>query len=1114
MPLLTVYRSNRADLLAQLLAQQLLLAPPDPFETLAVVVNTWPTSRWLGEQLAEGLGGIAANLRFPFPGSQLRRVVDQLLGEDPAGSDPWQATDLVWPLLELLPELVEAPEAAPLRRWLDCRGHHDELDPALWQLGRAIADGFDDLTLYRPAMAAAWWNGLVHDGRGEPLPESHRWQPLLFARLRERLGVRPFGLKLLDAIERLRRGSAETSGLTGPLRLFGLSSAPPIQVQLLQALSGAIPVDLYLLTPCRDLWQRCADRRRQLSDAIALQQPFGLDWLLKTPGLEARFGRLGGEFQQLLEGTGETQLGSWQERDLFFLPASAATTAGREPSLLEQLQEQLVEPAEARPLRRAAADHSLEFHACPGRLRQVQIVRDRLLQLMAADPGLEPRHILVMTPEVDRFAPLVASVFGDTAATGVELPWRLTDRSQQSEAGIACGLLQLLRLGGERLTATALEALLENEPLKGRFQLETDEPAALTAALQDCGFRWGLDGSARGGALAHSLSWAIDRLLLGLVLPDRPGLAVADCAPHALAGSIERQGRWIQLLTCLRRALERLGHPRTAAAWGLWLPTLLSDLFGDGGDRAWELQAIRSAIADWQESAEACPLLLGAPVVASVLEERLSAESGRFGHRSGALTISALEPMRAIPYRVIVLMGLDAAVFPRQRQRPGFHPMEQRRLLGDPDPADQDRYVLLEALLSARDHLLLCWTSREERRGDTLPPATPVRQWLEQLRADLDEEGFQGVLVEHAVNPLDRRNFLRQGERPAPSCDRRLCDARRRIEAAAAGAGVGAAAGLVPRPPLARRSLPDERPEREGQAGADPYDDLCRWLVAPQRQWLRELGLRPKEWAEAVDDLEPLELDERGRAALLRGALGRGDPGEAASDPPDWTGLTRGRGLLPPLAAGQLEVRGLERRWASLQGVLNPLGEPRRERHRWQPAGLPHTLEAELDWRGDTLVLMHTARPRPGHRLELWLQLLLAVVGGAPPARAVLIARDGEGFTVQERLRPPQRHEAIEQLEQLLIWREAHRLPCWPVPPASGWTYALAEQVRAGSGKAKAAASWEGNSFQPGERNQEEMALCFGAGTAFEALLTGIFGPFQELACALYAPLLELRLKP
>ncbi len=1110
--MLTVYRSNRADLLAQLLGQHLLLAPPDLFETVSVVVNTWPTSRWLGEQLALELGGIAANIRFPFPGSQLRTIVQQLLGDSNEDSDPWRASDLVWPVLELLPQLVEDPEAAPLRRWLEHREDGGELDAPLWQLARAIADGLDDLCLYRPAMALAWWQGGCGDNRGDPLPESLAWQPLLVQRLRDRLGQKPFGLQALELIERLRLGRISGEAIPSPLRLFGLSSAPPVQVQLLQALALVVPVDLYLLTPCASLWQRCIERRRELQDALALEQPFGLDWLLQTPGLEARFGRLGGEFQQLLEGTGESELGNAQERDLFLLPATAASACQRSPTLLEQLQEQLAQPAEGHPLQRAPEDHSLEFHPCPGKLRQVQIVRDRLLQLLAADPNLEPRHILVMTPQVDQLAPLLASVFSDSDATGVELPWRLTDRSQLDDAGIAQSLLQLLRLAGERLTASGLEGLLESTALQEHHQLEPQEAAAITRALQASGFRWGLDGAERGGTEQHSLSWAIDRLLLGLVLPDQPGLAIGTCAPHPLSGTPETQGRWILLLTRIKLALTQLRRSRRAEDWGPCLRDLLEDLFGDGGERAWELISIHQAIAEWTAGAAGCTLTIPATVLAAVLQERLAADSGRFGHRSGALTISALEPMRAIPYRVIVLMGLDAEVFPRRRQRPTFHPMEHQRLLGDPDPADQDRYVLLEALLSARDHLLVSWSSRDERKGDPLPPPAPVRQWLDQLRAELGAEGFEGLVVDHPVSPLDRRNFLPAGHRPPPSCDQRLRQARQRLEDPA----------LAARPlmPLARRDPPEPGagagttgPEWEHRN--DPFEDLRRWLMAPQESWLQQLGLRPREWSEPVEDLEALSLDELRRSRLLRDQLARGGHEPA---PPDWPWLWRGRGLAPPLTAGELEGDALSQRWSSLQQLLDRLGEPRRQRHRWQErqdSGLGWDLEADLDWRDDLLVLVHTARARIPHRLDLWLRLLLAAASGQAPRQAVLIARDKNHFVVAQRLQAIAAEAAAEQLQQLLRWRQSHRHHCWPVPPETGWAYAQAQHSRPGDGSTKALQCWEGAPpWTDGERQQEAMALCFGRDCPAESLLQGDFGAFSALAMALHEPLLLQQLKP
>lgn len=156
--------------------------------------------------------------------------------------------------------------------------------------------------------------------------------------------------------------------------------------------------------------------------------------------------------------------------------------------------------------------------------------------------------------------------------------------------------------------------------------------------------------------------------------------------------------------------------------WVERLRRLIDDLFGDGGEAAGELPALMAAIDAWHTAAGHCPLGLEAPVAAAVLRELLGADSGRFGHRSGALTISALEPMRAIPYRVIVLMGLEAGLFPRPGDRPAFHLMEGQRQLGDPHPADQDRYVLMEALLSARDHLLLSWSCRDDRTGAALPP--------------------------------------------------------------------------------------------------------------------------------------------------------------------------------------------------------------------------------------------------------------------------------------------------------------------------------------------------------------------------------------------------------
>ena len=1080
--MLTLFRSNRAELLASVLAANISLNPPDVLEQAQVVVNTWPTSRWLGEQLAlNNPAGIAANLRFPFPTSLLRQLVDQLLQPeiDGSGPDPWRAQNLVWPLLEALPELLEHPNSTPIQHWLEERAvdRLDTLDTPLWQLARAIADAIDDYGLYRPAMVEAWLAGHNRNARGQSLPDTLLWQPQLVRQLHQHLGCLPFGLRARQLIRRLQQGWTPQNNVEQPLRLFGLSSLAPIQVELLQALSAIRSIELYLLTPCKDLWQR------QQSDISV--DPLAADWLLSVPGLEARFGRLGAEFQQLLEGSGETQLGSVGEQDLFFLATAAADHNGRTPTLLEHLQDHLIDGKDAGQLPRQPDDLSLQWHACPGRLRQLQVIRDQLLQLLASDDSLEPRDILVMTPQVEAFAPLVGAVFGDSEATGVQLPWRLTDRSQQSEPGLSQAVLQLLTLGGERLTASALETLMANPALLTAHQLNDIDAEAITQALQRAGFRWGLDQTERSGDPTHSLSWAIDRMLLGLVLPTTPGLAPAATAPMPLGGSLEQQSRWIALLQQLLRSLRWLKSSRPVKAWVDGLRDQLSALFGDGGTWAWELQTLHAALSDWQAIAGDSELSMAAPVVAEVLAERLSEGSGRFGHRSGALTISALEPMRAIPHKVVVLMGLDAGAFPRQRQRPGFHLMEQQRLLGDPNSSDQDRYVLLEAVLSARQHLLVSWSCRDERTGEHLEASTPVRQLLDLLP--------QVPVREHAANPLERNNFLPAPPWPPSSCDQRLLEVRRHLEQGhikptAGLASTTAAVSINPEPSITA------------------WDDLLGWLKAPQKYWLEQLGLRPREHHTSVLDLESLNLDEQMRASLLRRELeakpSTSEPADSneVSTCPNWLALERGRGVLPPLSAGTLEAARLEQRWTSLEFCLSQLGPQSVEEVAWED------FTAALTHRGEQLVLVHTAKPRTPQRLQLWLQLLLAQATNTHLATGVLVGRDGNRFRVLERINAPPKADATALLEQISSWRQTYRERCWPVPPETGW--AFVSGVAKGRGWSKAKETWEGTPLFQGERLEAVQQMCFGSDRPVQDVLDE---QCQALALALYQPLMERR---
>ena len=69
--------------------------------------------------------------------------------------------------------------------------------------------------------------------------------------------------------------------------------------------------------------------------------------------------------------------------------------------------------------------------------------------------------------------------------------------------------------------------------------------------------------------------------------------------------------------------------------------------------------------------------------------------------------------MRSIPFRVVALVGMCDGAFPRQSRSPGFDLIARSPRRGDRSLRDEDRYLFLEAILSARDCLYLSYVGTE-----------------------------------------------------------------------------------------------------------------------------------------------------------------------------------------------------------------------------------------------------------------------------------------------------------------------------------------------------------------------------------------------------------------
>ncbi len=567
-------------------------------------------------------------------------------------------------------------------------------------------------------------------------------------------------------------------------------------------------------------------------------------------------------------------------------PAEATT-------LLQRLQADLRDdrvPAERLTLR--DDDRSVQVHSCHGRARQVDVLREVVLGLMADDKTLEPRDVLVMCPDVEAFAPLVAAAFGDEAHPAGRLRVALADRSPRQTNPLLAVAASLLELGSSRVTASQVLDLAGAPPVRQRFGFDDDDVEQLRAWSVGSGVRWGLDAQHRSGwdlAQVEQGTWrqGLQRLLVGVAAEEGDAL-VGGVLPYDDLDSsdIELAGRFAELVDRLATALTELSgrHPV-----GQWLDALeraveaLADVPLDG---AWQLAQLRRELDEVRQAGAGSTVQLCHSDVVALLERRLAGRPTSTSFRTGGLTVCMLTPMRSVPHRVVCLLGLDNDAFPPRSVVDGDDVLARDPHLGERDPRSEDRQLLLDALCAAGDHLVVTYGVRDARTGVEVPPAVPLGELLDAL--DLTAQTADGrpareaVVVEHPLQPFHARNF-RPDElgRPAPlSFD------------PTAYAGARAAAGQRVDPPF----LPQPLPVRDEEVVE--LARLVEFWQHPAKAFLRQrLDVLTRTRDEEPDDALPVKLGhleewkvgDRLLSSLLDGA-----------DLADLEVLEAARGELPP----------------------------------------------------------------------------------------------------------------------------------------------------------------------------------------------------------------------
>jgi len=1078
-----LYTGNRLELLSERLARILKTPLPDPFQPDIVMVQSKGMEHWLRLEIS-ARNGICAQIEFPFPKAFAYDLFAHVaeIPEEPL----YDPDIMMWRIMHLLPVLLDKPAFAPLCGYIN----GENADLKRYQLAQKIAVLFDQYLIYRPGMIGAW------EQCKEPAGGHERWQAQLWRELvrQNPAGERPVHhASLKDFFVRRMEEGPLPDGFQDRVCAFGISSLPPYYLEVLTALARHRDVHLFQLSPCREYWEYAFSEKE-----IVRFSEYGLtdeDLHLETGNaLLASMGTTGREFFSLvIERAGD------EEESFFEEPGSA--------TLLSCIQSDIVNLYDRRSEKnqeqaQLTDDRSIQIHSCHSPFREVEVLYSNLLCLFEEKEDLRPKDIVVMMPDVARYAPFIQAIFDTPEEEKLRIPYSIADIPVQEESRIARSFMTLLSLDRERFSAASVLDLFETGEIHRRYGLtETDIPA-VQRWVSETGICWGIDAQYRQGLdlpaySEHTWRFGLDRMLLGYALPPTDqGRLFAGIVPYGeIEGDSARLlGGFAQFAEDLFAWAESSRKKRTLRGWSNTLSELLTTFFVHDTAAQEELQEIRNllsgqkglyAIAQHLNDEEAFPL----EVIRNHLADRLQGTLKHHGYISSGVTFCTMLPMRSIPFKVVCLLGMNDGDYPRAEQKYAFNLMPARRKLCDRSKRREDRYLFLETLLSARQNLLISYVGQSLQDNSDLPPSVLVAELLDYIRQGWGSAAADGIVIQHRLHPFSPRYFSGEGSLFSYS--------RNNVQAAEISLGE-----RTEHPAIMSGPLP---PRPVSEAESVSLEELCNFFTGPQAYFLRNrLNITLLQDAPAPPPVhEPFSLNNLQayivREHIVSCLLEGGDP-EAVFT------MLSGSGMLPHGARGRGEFMSqlaeAEAFRASCETYLH--GGP------LAPQDITLTIEGPVRTLTCSMsrlypsgqLFFRAAHVRAKERLRAWLYhlTLQCCRAGVQPGLTRLVGKDRtETFTC---LDPA---EALKELSLLAaLYDQGMSAPLCFFPETS---YAYAEALNQkgenqGDALKAAHSAWQGRYDIQGEGNGRAERQCFTEDAFMDAA-------FAETACAVYGPLLR-----
>ncbi|NPA95082.1 MAG: exodeoxyribonuclease V subunit gamma [Thermodesulfobacteria bacterium] len=1033
MEVFTLHQSNRMEELARELArvmeghrQEQFCLTPD-----IVLVNNYEMGQYLSMNIARG-SGICANVRFSLLGSFIWSVTLDAFGDQ--AQEALTRQKVRWAIFECLKEMTSEGGKAKdeLLSYASVRG-----EEGLFHLAGRLEVIFDRYLNHRYSMLMEWEKGQVPKGQG--------WQRDLWLRLCSKFGDRFRTKKIRKLLEELAASEGVwqriSKSLTGRLYVFGISYLTPLHLELLDALSRRLDVHVFMLNPCRKYWQDIVPQKskwRKLASNTALDAQ-EIDALFPEGNqLLASLGRAGRSFLFRLYnkdfhesrdlfvdpvGKGQGNMLQRLQRDILDLEGpQAQVDSSVSPGDERAKDDVLVEPD----------DDSILINSCYSRLRETEALHNYLVHLFDTNPDLDPKDVAILAPNIGDYAQYIDAVFG-SAPSERYIPYEISDQlglSDSSQILRAYSMVFSMALG--ELTAPLVMDLLEHPIIMERRGLDQRAVVQIKRWIERSGARRGFDRLSRDvSETQNTWLFGLDRLFTTASMAD---VDPEETLVEPVKDLIEGDGlSWLGELSSFVHDLNDFcavvrGCPEDGLEITKW--------------RSVAMELIQRFISEKPQEDEACaPLvdrlnsLFGAmedagvekvsfDVVNRAIQQFLDGPPPQQAFISGKVLCASLVPMRSLPFRVICLLGMDDKSFPRSERPPSFDIMAGSWRPGDRNPRDEDRYLFLETLISARERLWISYIGKREHDNAIQNPSTVVSELLDYLekrfRPRGEEKLREMVVLEHPLQPFSQRYL---------SCERAPMRnyAIEWLPVDQKGYPIKQSA---PRPLVDEGEDVVVSPETlEAMKEQSPYS-FCAAFANPAKWYLENvLGVYLGRLESALPDHEPFEVEadldtmfiselSSGKAESL---LESGELEDLLYE--KWLSVLRRRGLIPVGEYGEILLRKelfyQKDRYVKLAEKVVKTGLPKDVCLIQSVIGKGHEQSVRITGslgrvgaHGGLLEIL--LKPWVDNKLSLWIRHLLLIAAGEAqgdgPQESIIL---NLGTNVEYRALEPQKAEAF-----------------------------------------------------------------------------------------------------